>query len=376
MEIGLDISRLDRPQRTGTEQYAFQVAKGLLAQAAVRAFRLRLYARGKVPRAIFPADSGPWSVRTLPCRKLWTHRCLRREVRADPPDALFVPAHVLPVGAPPALPQLVTIHDLGYLHFPEAHPWRQRLYLRWSTRYSARHATRVIADSRATADDLIRYEAIPAAKIEIVYPGWDDTLRPVTDSHRLASVRRRYRLPEAPYLLYVGTLQPRKNITRLLQAWQKVIRSGTDAGAVLVLAGGSGWLLADLPVQIEALGLVGRVFLPGYIAGEDLPALLSGALAFVFPSLFEGFGLPVLEAMACATPVLTANSSSLPEVAGDAALLIDPRSVDAIANGIRRLLAEPALRADLVRRGKINLRRFSWPKAIDQIIDLLERITA
>ena len=190
----------------------------------------------------------------------------------------------------------------------------------------------------------------------------------------MKSVRQRYHLPAAPYLLYVGTLQPRKNIGRLLQAWQKIVRSGTDGGAILVLAGGSGWLLANLPAQIEALGLTGRVFLPGYIAGEDLPALLSGALAFVFPSLFEGFGLPVLEAMACATPVLTANSSSLPEVAGDAALLVDPHSVSAIADGIRRLLAEPALRADLVRRGTANLRRFSWTKTVDQIIDLLEDI--
>ena len=164
-------------------------------------------------------------------------------------------------------------------------------------------------------------------------------------------------------MLYVGTLQPRKNLARLIEAFARVAAAPAFAGIQLVLAGKKGWLYDDLFAQVERMGLAGRVIFPVNIDDADLPALLSGALAFVFPSLYEGFGIPVLEAGACGVPVITSNTSSPLQVAGDAALFVDPHDVDAIAEAMTRLVTDEALRADLSRRGLANVQRFSWESA-------------
>ena len=172
-------------------------------------------------------------------------------------------------------------------------------------------------------------------------------------------------------MLYVGTLQPRKNLARVIEAFARAAAAPAFAGLQLVLAGKKGWLYDDLFAQVERMGLAGRVLFPGYVDDADLPALLSGALAFVFPSLYEGFGIPVLEAGACGVPVITSNTSSLPEVAGDAALLVDPHDVDAIAEAMTRLVTDEALRAELSRRGLANVQRFSWEKCARETLAVL-----
>jgi glycosyltransferase involved in cell wall biosynthesis len=348
-----------------------------------------------------------------------------------PPDVLFVPAHVLPLIHPRR--SVITVHDLGYLYFPQAHRPADRLYLDRSTRWNARRATAVLADSAATKADLVRAYGVNPAKVHVVYLGRDESLARVRDPAVLAEVRSRYSITGC-YLLYVGTLQPRKNLGRVIEAFARLVSAlqpfnGTSAslrrergstelaevsgersveplracpersegagfwgerhpqdwgpgGLQLVLAGKKGWLYDDLFAQVGRLGLAGRVLFPGYIADSDLPALLSGALAFVFPSLYEGFGLPVLEAGACGVPVITSNTSSLPEVAGDpsagseqaAALLVDPHNVDAIAEAMYRLVTDEALRADLTRRGLENVKRFSWEKCARETLAVLEEV--
>jgi len=296
---------------------------------------------------------------------------------ADPPDLLFVPSHVLPLLHPHR--SVVTVHDLGFLYHPEAHTLSQNLYLRWSTRHNARAATRILADSQATRRDLVRYYPIPDSKIAVVYPGRDETLAPVTDPALLSDVRARYGLA-GPFLLYVGTLHPRKNLVRLVQAFGSLLRSSTDgarspmAELQLVLAGQKGWLYDDILDQVRRLGLSDRVVLTGYVPDDDLPALLSGALAFVFPSLYEGFGLPLLEAMACGTPIICSNAASLPEVAGDAALLVDPTDTDALAEALARLVADEGLRRELVDRGFRQMRRFSWRRCAEETLAILEEV--
>jgi glycosyltransferase involved in cell wall biosynthesis len=293
----------------------------------------------------------------------------------QPPDLLFVPSHVLPLVHPRCT--VVTIHDLGYHYHPETHTLFQNLYLRWSTRYNARTATRVLADSEATRCDLIHYYGIPKDKIVVVYPGRDETLAPVTDPVALAAVRARYEL-SSPYLLYVGTLHPRKNLVRLVQAFASTVQSETErslpAGSnlQLVLAGQKGWLYDDIFAQVRKLGIADRVILTGYVPDSDLPALLSGALAFVFPSLYEGFGLPVLEAMACGTPVICSNASSLPEVAGDAALLVDPLDLHELAGAIHRIITDKDLRRLLVAKGFEQVERFSWHRCAQEALQVLE----
>jgi glycosyltransferase involved in cell wall biosynthesis len=359
MLIGIDASRTTVSHPTGTEVYSRRLVEALLAQESSHRFRLYF-------RDIPPADAFPGAeIRAIPFPRLWTHLRLSWEMARRPPDALFVPAHVLPLVHPRA--SLVTIHDLGYLHFPEAHPWRQRLYLDLSTRWSARAATHVLAISEATKSDLVTRYGIPSGKITVAHHGRDKGLAPVRDPAQIEAAKARHGIA-GDYILYLGTLQPRKNLSGLVEAFAS-LRSETT----LVLAGRHGWLYDDLFSQVGRLGLEGRISFPGYIPDGDKAALLSGALAFVFPSLYEGFGLPVLEAQACGCPVITSSTSSLPEVAGDGALLVDPIDTDAIANAMRRVAADPALRQTLVERGFVNVHRFSWTISAQTVLSVIER---
>jgi glycosyltransferase involved in cell wall biosynthesis len=324
---------------------------------------------------------------------------LSAEVVLRPPDVLFVPAHVLPLGAPlrRGMRTVVTIHDMGYLHFPDAHTPAHRLYLRLSTRWSARAATRLIAISAVTRDDLVRFAGARPDKIAVIHHGVSPRFRPVEDHAALAAAQAKYGI-RPPYILYVGTIQPRKNLARLLEAFAQldqrrktkdersrsavhidepssfVLRPSSAPESIqLVIAGKRGWLSDE--IQRQAARLFGAssqaVRFTGYVADDDLPALLSGALAFAYPSLYEGFGMPVLEAMACGAPVLTAATSSLPEVAGDAALLVDPEDTAAIAAGLARLASDAALRADLRARGLARAAMFTWDRCAGETLRVL-----
>ncbi len=361
MLIGIDASRAALARHTGTETYACRLIQAMAPLADSRV-RLRLYTHQPPAPRHWP--TGPFvETRVIPFPRLWTHLRLAAEISRHPPDVLFVPAHVLPLYCP--VPAAVTVHDLGYRHFPQAHTRFQRWYLEATTRRHARVARRIIADSEATRADLLQFYHADPARIKVVHLGLDSGLQPTSLT---PAVRQKYGLPQT-YLLHLGTLQPRKNLARLLAAFRQI---SSDFPAVhLALAGGAGWLAQDIFNRIAALKLTDRVILPGYIPEADKAALLSGALAYVFPSLYEGFGLPVLEAMACGTPVLAANTSSLPEIAGQAALLVNPLNVEAIAGGMRRLLTDESLRRSLVEKGFHRIEAFSWQKAGERIWRIL-----
>jgi glycosyltransferase involved in cell wall biosynthesis len=376
MLIGIDASRALRAQRTGTEHYAWQLIRHLLALDSGHSFRL--YCHQPPPAGLFDLPGRPSSrpeLCVISCPRLWTHLRLSVEVTRRPPDVLFVPSHVLPVLHPRR--SVATVHDLGYRHFPEAHKRLARMYLELGTRFNVRSSAHVLADSRATRDDLIRFTGVAADKVTVVHLGRDESLAPVEDPQRLAAVQQRLGIrqqgqPAAPYVLYIGTLQPRKNLARLVDAFALVRQQRPDL--LLVLAGRRGWLADAILQRVAALGLQDAVCFPGFVADEDLPALLSGAVCFAFPSLYEGFGLPVLEAQACGAPVLAANSSSLPEVAGDGALLVDPLDTAAIAAGLLRLVEDETLRAELRSAGFANVQRFSWQRCAEQTLSVLEAV--
>ena len=374
MLIGIDASRTTLARRTGTENYALNLTRELLALGQDLAdHHFRLYFNGAPPPGLF---DGRAEQRVIPFPRLWTHLRLSWEMATRPPDLLFVPAHVLPLIHPRY--SVVTVHDLGYLYYPEAHTRFQNAYLRWSTRHNARTAARVLADSQATCDDLVRHYHVPADKIVVVYPGRDEGMAPVTDPVALSAVRARYGLT-GPYFLHVGTLQPRKNLIRLLRAFASLLASGVEPltpDLQLVITGKRGWLYDDLLAEIQRLGLAanGRVVLTGYVPDADLPPLLSGALAFVFPSLYEGFGFPVIEAMSCGTPVVCSNVSSLPEVAGGAALLVDPIDVASLATALARVATDAWLRRELIERGFRQASRFSWRQSAHQVLKVLEEV--
>lgn len=375
--IGIDASRALSAAPTGTEGYSYHLIRALLPR--LTDYRVRLYFRsapGSGPTGGADGTLPFWTAphvepRVIPFPRLWTHLRLSWEMRQRPPDLLFVPAHLLPLIHPRRT--LVTVHDLGYRYFPAAHPWRQRLYLEWGTRRDARTATHLLADSRATRDALVREYGIPERKITVAYPGYEATLQPVRDPARLAAVRARYKISD-PYVLYLGRIQPRKNLERLVNAFARLL---PDHPALnLVLAGPPGWLEQPIRAQVQALGLTGRVRFPGYIAPEDKAALLSGALVFAFPSLYEGFGFPVLEAQACGVPVLTSLTSSLPEVAGKGAWLVNPLEESSIAAGLDYLVRDEGMRRYLVARGQENLSRFSWEATAETVAGVIQTLMA
>jgi glycosyltransferase involved in cell wall biosynthesis len=366
MLIGFDASRLGVGQRTGTEAYTWELLQAF--GALDRRNHYHLYANG-LPPALPPLPPN-YQLRSLRWPRLWTHVRLSAEMALRPPDLLFVPAHVLPLWSPRR--SVVTIHDLGYLHYPEAHPLSRRLYLRLSTRWNAWRATHLIADSQATRQDIVQHCHVSPGKVSVIYLGVGPQFRPLEDTAPLQAAARRCAIP-GPYALYVGTIQPRKNLVRLIEAWA-IYLGRSRRNITLVIAGKRGWLSAAIERRAHELGIAAHVHFAGYVHADDLPALLSGAQAFLYPSLYEGFGLPVLEAQACGTPVLTSTTSSLPEVAGDAAVLVDPLDPGAIADGIARVLEDQTLRERLRRAGLARVADWSWRRTARQTLALLETV--
>lgn len=368
MQIGFDASRLAVDARTGTEQYTWELlaALGQIDQHN----RYTLYCNQ--PPAMLPPLPSTFALRSIPLRRAWSHGRLSLEMLRHTPDVLFVPAHALPLI--PAPRSVVTIHDLGFLHHPEAHTRIQRLYYRLFTRLSARRATRIIAISEATRRDLQQFYGTPASKIDVIYHGVHPRFTPINDRALVDAAMLRYAI-RAPYLLFISTIQPRKNVTRLIEAFaQARARLGATCELRLVLAGKRGWLTGEIEQRARQLGINDHVQFVGYVADADLPALLSGALAYVVPSLYEGFGMTVLEAQACGTPVLASNVSSLPEVVGGAGLLVDPHDVAAIAAGIERLVSDARLRDELRSRGLEHVKGWTWQRTAHETLAVLERV--
>jgi glycosyltransferase involved in cell wall biosynthesis len=353
-ELAVDASRAVRPFKTGTEWYSVEVIRAM-AQVPNRP-ALMLYAPNTGAPGDLPPDV-PRRVVRFP--RLWTHVGLSAALARDRPDALFVPSHVIPAYHPRA--SIVTIHDLGYRVEPAAHPRRQRLMLDLTTRWNARVARRIIAISGQTRNDLIKYYAAEQAKIAVIHSGVDHTRFRQLPSDVVHASLAALGVSQ-PYLLAVSTLQPRKNLARLVEAFRLLDHPGLS----LVIAGKSGWCAEPL---VGSAG--GDVYLMGYVASSHLPSLYNGAEALVLPSLYEGFGMWVLEAMACGCPVVTSNSSSLPEVAGDAAVLVDPLDVAAIRDGIVRVMA-PAERDRLVAVGRRRASGFTWERTAQQTLALIE----
>ncbi|NTU83750.1 MAG: glycosyltransferase family 4 protein [Chloroflexales bacterium] len=277
---------------------------------------------------------------------------LRAELLAGPIDILHAPDFVLP---PTRARALLTVHDLTFLVRPECAEAGLRRYLSRAVPRALRRADMVLVDSRATAGDLARLLGVGGPRVRLVYPGVDPRFRPLPAAEA-EPARAALGLPEQ-FLLFVGTLEPRKNLPRLIEGFAL---ADLPAEVQLVIVGRKGWLYEEVFAMVGRLGLGARVRFLDFVDDARLPALYNLARAFVYPSLYEGFGLPALEAMACGAPVVTAAVSSLPEVVGDAAVLVDPLSVESIATGIRRALAQgPGLRAG----GPPQASRFTWEAA-------------
>lgn len=356
MRIAIDASRCTVPNPTGTERYALELIRAIIRRNSQH--NLILYFRDQPTADLFPS-SDHVTQRVIPFRRAWTHLRFAAALWAERPDVTFVPAHTLPAAFPGRA--VVTVHDLGYRYFPQAHPARQRQYLDLTTRYSAARASLILADSQATAHDLTRFYGTSATKIRVLYPGVKPL--PITE---MSVVRQRYHLPDH-YWLFIGTLQPRKNIARLVEAYRAWQESHPGDSTGLVLAGSKGWLY-----DTAWAGGVPGVHITGYVDEADKGALYTGTRALVFPSLYEGFGFPVIEAMHAGTPVIASNTSSLPELVGEAGLLVDPLAVESIAGAMSRLSDDPTLGEHLRSAGRAQALRFTWERAADLALETLE----
>jgi glycosyltransferase involved in cell wall biosynthesis len=274
---------------------------------------------------------------------------------------------------------LLTVHDLSFVRDPESATPGLRRYLSTVVPRSVDRSHHVLADSRATKDDVIELYNTPPDKITVLYSGVDPRFTPHKQRGEEERVRRRYNLGHQPYILSLGTLQPRKNYSRLISAFARVADvsrwiDGRPVSHKLVVVGKQGWLFDSIKADVSRLGVRTRIIFPGYADDEDLPALYRAADLFVFPSLYEGFGLPPLEAMACGTPVITSNVSSLPEVVGNAGLTINPTDIYALANAMGQVLQDSQLRQQMIERGLARAAEFTWLRAARQLRQVYQQV--
>lgn len=373
MHIGIDASRITTKQRTGTENYTYNLVKALAEVDRINHYTLYF---NHIP-AIPPVNHANFFSRSIPLPRLWTQVRLALEMWQHPPDLLFVPAHTLPLLRPKKLKTVVTIHDLGVEYLKEYHQFPHKLYLNKSTVYATKYADGIIAVSESTRRDLVEKLNCNPDKIQVIYEGFDPTHYYPRTEKEINKIKDKFNIKN-DYLLFVGTIQPRKNLLRLIQAFDMLIKTHPEktSNLMLVIAGKKGWLYEDILVEAAKRNIDERVKFVGHVLDGDLPALYSGARAFVFPSLYEGFGLPVLEAFATKTPVLTANTSSLPEVAGEGAILVDPNSTIEMAEGMYQIVSDHKLREQLISKSEVQLKKFSWKKTAQQTRDFLERVYA
>ena len=274
-------------------------------------------------------------------------------LRQNGADLFHGVLNVLPLACP--VPGVVTVHDLAFIRFPQTFRAYNRTYLDFATRMSVRRAVQILAVSEHTKRELVGLLGVPAERVVVTPNAVRAHFRP-PEPATLAAFRASKGLPER-FVLYVGTLEPRKNLTTLLSAYAEIARRHD---VPLLVGGGKGWLYDAVFQRLEELGLRERVHFVGYIEEEELPLWYAAATVFVFPSIYEGFGMPPLEAMACGTPVITSNSSSLPEVVGDAGLMVAPTDASAFATALDQVLSDAALHDELRTRGLVRAQAFAW----------------
>jgi glycosyltransferase involved in cell wall biosynthesis len=350
----------------GLGRYAEELARGLLASRPADEELALFYndprqRRPAPPLDNLPAICLPWS------SKPWRMAVLAAQLARAPqdsalghPDIFLATQHLLPrVGAVSVL----TLHDLIFRHLPETHLPLNRWYLNLAVPRFLAAADAIIAISACTRRDAMHFYGVPGQKIHVIYEAADPRFRPVEDQAYLAEVRQRYALPER-FILYVGTIEPRKNLPVLFQAFKAA--GAALAGCRLVVCGKKGWLYDETFASLQTLGITDRVLFTGFVPDADLPGLYTLAEALALPSRYEGFGLPVLEAMGCGTPVVCSNASSLPEIAGDAALLLPPDDVRGWAGALARVASDGGLRAELRARGLRQAATFTWARAAQE----------
>ena len=368
MLIGIDGNEANVEKKVGISEYAFQ----LLWQFASSKFKVKsskfvIYLKDK-PRGDMPLEREGWQYRVIGPKRMWTQVGLPFDLYTHfpRPDVFFTPSHYAPIFSP--VPTVISIMDLSYIHFPHLFNKTDLYQLQNWTKYSAKNARMVLTISEASKRDIIDIYGISQDKIVVTYPGLKKTH---SKEGIPMDLLKSYQI-SGDYILFVGTLQPRKNIERLIEAFSQI--SFSHKNLSLVVVGKHGWLYEDILQASKKYGVEQKVKFVSFVPDTDLAHFYTHAKCFVLPSLYEGFGLPVLEAMSYGCPVVTSNISSLPEAGGDAALYVNPKDVTDIAKKITMVLDSEKLRKEMIEKGKRHVKKFSWEKTAKETLSVLESV--
>ena len=359
MLLGIDASRATRTEKTGVEWYAWNIIQAM-AREMPEGWRVRMYSEG--PITDLPDR---WKSRPLPWppRILWSQIRLGVELLTRPLDVFFVPAHVLPFVH--SSRSVVTIHDIAFRTLPKAYNRKSRWYLDLTTRFAMSHATRIIVPSEAVARDLHEYYGAPESRVWVIPHGPGivsaEHPRPTSDS---THGHIRTNMAGEVYFVAIGRIETKKNTARIVEAYARA-REKSDAvrGMKLVIVGGRGVGAEETDRAIARSGMSEHIIRTGHLPADEVCALLANARALIFPSLAEGFGMPIVDAMALGVPVITSRGGATEEVAGDAGYLVDPKNIDEIAAGMSRLSEDETFRDVLISKGRTRAAQFSWEKA-------------
>lgn len=320
------------------------------------------------PSQDLPKEKDKWKYEVFPASSLWTlielgKRLFKNENKLD---VFFSPTHYLPAGY--RIPSVISILDISYLHFPELFNRKDLIMLKYWGKYSIKKAKKIITISHSSKNDIIKAYGVPPHKVEVIYPGIKQVTKIGGSNKTMEEMKEKFKI-NSKYVLFVGTLQPRKNIVRLIEAFSQI-----KGDYELVIVGRKGWQYEEILDAPEKFGIKNKVIFIHDASDEDLPTLYKNAEIFVLPSLYEGFGLPVLEAMKYGCPVITSNVSSLPEAGGDAAQYVDPQSVSDITEKMQKLLDDEDLRKEFIKKGNEQIKKFSWEKSARETLKVLESL--
>lgn len=372
MKIWIDGYEANVGQRLGSSQVAFELLKNLEKIDHKNEYTILLPIP---PMDDLPKNRDGWKYKVLKPNKLWTRIALPLALYTakHKPDLIFSPTHYIPRFSP--VKRIVTIFDLAYLHFPEMFQPKDLWQLKNWTKFSIENADHILTISNSTKHDIVKEYGIAKAKLTVAYPGYNPHIfRLIRNQEEIAKVLGKYDI-QGDYIIYIGTIQPRKNLIHLIEAFKNIDNLKLVIVGKIKGEGRQAWLFKDIIKHPRELEIEDKVIFTGFVPTEDLPYLLGGAIAFILPSLYEGFGIPAVEAMACGTPVIVSNVSSLPEVVGQAGLLIDPISVTQIEQAIRTISTDKKLRDKKSAEGLKQAKKFSWDKMAKIVLKTFEETT-
>lgn len=381
MIIGIDGNEANVSQRVGIGEYAFHILCGLYNRTKVERqkakIQVRIYLKEPQIEDLPPEDTG-WQYTVFGPQRLWTQIALplRLYLDREKPDVFFSPSHYAPRFSPSVIKIITSIMDLSYLRFPELFTKKDLHQLTRWTKYSAHRAKKIITISEYSKQDIMRFYGFSSEKIEVAYPGYDKNnyTSPIQNSKLADEINHTYGIHQE-YILFVGTIQPRKNIVRLVEGFETIKRKSEKYKKLqLVIVGKKGWLWESIIERINKSPFYKDIIVLYFIQDRELAALYHHAKCFILPSLHEGFGIPVIEAMACGCPVVASNVSSLPEIVKDAGILIDPGNTEALADAILEAGYNESRRAILIKKGFENLKRFSMETFVEKIWQVIKEV--